>query len=66
MSIFKKLRETQKVSQQAVAVAMGLSLTAYRNKENGRSKFYFDEVPQFCEAIGVNLADVVNQIFLSK
>lgn len=66
MSIYKKLRESQNVSQQSVAVSMGLSLTAYRNKENGRSKFYAEEITAFSKAIGLDSKTVLESIFLNK
>lgn len=62
--VFEKVRIERRVSQQEVAVSMGLSLTAYRNKEKGRSKFFVDEVPAFCEAVGIELKEMVKIIFL--
>lgn len=62
-SIFEKLRKDMNKSQQEVAVKMGLSLTAYRNKEKQRSRFFVDEIPSFSDAIGMKLDDAVKRIF---
>lgn len=61
---FQELRIKKGISQQEVAVKMGLSLTAYRNKEKGRSKFFIDEVITFCKIIDEDPAQVFKQFFL--
>ena len=63
-TIFKKYRESAGISQQDVAVKMGLSLTAYRNKEKGRSKFYADEIGEFCKIIKLDKEVVIREFFL--
>lgn len=46
-SEIRSVRETKSKSQQYAAHMMNLSLTAYRNKETGRSPLSFDEVVEF-------------------
>lgn len=63
-SIFKKYRESAGVSQQEIAGKMGLSLTAYRNKEKGRSKFYLDEIGDFCKIVHLDKEIIIKEFFL--
>lgn len=63
---FLKIRRLMKKTQQEVAVDMGLSLTAYRNKEKGRSRFFIDEIPAFSLAVNLELAEVIKIIFFEK
>lgn len=55
-----------KKTQQEVAFKMGISLTAYRNKEKGRSRFFVDEIPGFSKAVNLEVTDVINQIFFDN
>jgi len=40
----KGARVTAKIPQSVAAEKLGLSLTGYSRKENGKSKFYADEI----------------------
>lgn len=40
----KAARVNAKISQEEAASALGLSLTGYCKKENGRTRFYADEL----------------------
>ena len=66
MTLFEEIRKKSGVSQQEVAMSMGLSLTAYRNKEKGRSRFFADELPKFSKATKTNAEDLINLIFLEN
>ncbi len=51
----KAARVNAKISQEDAAKALGLSLTGYRKKENGQSKFYADELSILSCKFGVNM-----------
>lgn len=53
----KEWREKKSISQQELANKMKLSLTAYRNKESGRSKFYFDEIIKIAKIVELDQKD---------
>lgn len=61
-TVYEEMRENRNRSQQHVANAMNLSLTAYRNKEKGRSRFYVDEVIEFLNALGVDDKDEMKKL----
>lgn len=63
---FGMIRKLMKKTQQEVAYKMGLSLTAYRNKEKGRSRFFVDEIPGFCEAVNLEITEAVKKIFFES
>lgn len=60
---FGEIRKKMNKTQHEVAKKMGISLTAYRNKEKGRSRFFVDELPAFCIAVGLDIDDAVSKIF---
>lgn len=60
---FERIRVKQGKSQQHVAVAMGLSLTAYRNKEKGRTRFYVDEIESFADAVDLSTKEVLSCLY---
>lgn len=43
-------------SQKEVAGSLGLSLNAYVKKENGKRKFYVNEIVRLGEIFGVNIS----------
>jgi transcriptional regulator with XRE-family HTH domain len=43
------------LTQKEVADYLGLSLTAYCRKENGKSKFYAEELHKLAQLFGVNI-----------
>lgn len=47
-----------KYSQRAVAERLGISLTAYAQKENGKREFTITEVFQLCTIFKCNLSDI--------
>jgi len=65
-TVFEKIRLNSNKSQQEVAVYMGLSITAYRNKEKGRSRFFVDELSKFSEIVGVGVDEVTRLFFLDQ
>jgi len=63
---FVLIRKLMRKTQQEVAYKMGISLTAYRNKEKGRSRFFVDEIPGFSNAVNLEITEVINQIFFDN
>lgn len=61
---FKEYRTRSGVTQKEMAAKLGISLTAYRNKEAGRSKFFIDEAIIFCNALKASPNEIVNLFFL--
>ena len=51
----KAVRVNSKKSQDEAAKALGLSITGYRKKENGQSKFYADELAVLSQLFGVSI-----------
>jgi DNA-binding XRE family transcriptional regulator len=49
----KAARVNAKMGQEEVAEALGLSVTGYRKKENGQSKFYADELATLSQLFSV-------------
>ncbi|KAF0226150.1 MAG: hypothetical protein FD179_981 [Erysipelotrichaceae bacterium] len=64
-NIYLDLRRRKGVSQQHMASRMGLSLTAYRNKEKGRSKFFVDELIHFLAILEIDRNECA-EFFLSE
>lgn len=46
-------RRMRGISQEDAAAALGLSVSGYRKKELGHSKFYVDEATAFCELVNL-------------
>ena len=51
-------RRLRNISQDKVAEHIGISLSGYRKKESGESKFYVDEAYSICELFNMNLDDI--------
>lgn len=51
----KAIRVNAGISQKEAAEHLGLSLTAYVRKENGRSKFWADEIEKLAQLFGVDI-----------
>lgn len=51
----KAARVNAGFSQRQTANRLGLSLTAYVRKENGKTKFYADEIVQLSRLFGVQV-----------
>lgn len=49
----KAARVNAKKKQEEAAQALNLSITGYRKKENGQSKFYVDELAILSQLFGV-------------
>lgn len=47
-------RRMRGISQEDAAAALGLSVSGYRKKELGTSKFYVDEANAFCELVNLS------------
>ena len=58
-----KLRE-QDANYIDVANCLGLSVTAFSNKMNGKSKFYIDEIEKLSDRLSLSDAEKID-IFLS-
>ena len=44
-----------KITQEEAAKHLGISLTAYNRKENGKTKFYADELCKLAKLFGVSI-----------
>jgi len=44
-----------KITQEEAARHLGISLTAYNRKENGKAKFYADELWKLAQLFGVSI-----------
>lgn len=51
-------RRMRNVSQEEAAKCIGVSATAYRNKESGRSKFYIDEAYALCKMLKMDITEI--------
>ena len=58
-----KLRECN-TNYQETASCLGLSVTAFSNKINGKSKFYIDEIEKLSNRLNLSDAEKID-IFLS-
>jgi transcriptional regulator with XRE-family HTH domain len=54
-------REELGYTQQEIADILGIGLSTYASKENGKSKFYIDEVEILMNVLGITI-----DIFLNK
>lgn len=52
-------RRLRNVSQEELAKAIGVSIGAYRNKEKGESKWYFDEADIISSFLGFSMNDIL-------
>ncbi|PAF31899.1 hypothetical protein CHI14_09625 [Paenibacillus sp. 7516] len=52
--------------QQEVADFLDLSLTAYVRKENGKSRFYFDEITRISTLFGIPIQNFFDDQCLKK
>lgn len=59
----KQARALSGLSGRNVATAMGISINAYRNKENGKSEFTVSEAYNFSQVVGLPFDSI---IFLGK
>lgn len=50
-----------KITQEDAANHLGISLTAYNRKENGKSKFYADELYKLSQLFGVSI-DIFSEL----
>lgn len=51
----KAARVNAKLSQDAVAEALGMSINTYKHKENGKSRFYADELSKLSRLFNVDV-----------
>lgn len=51
----KAARVNAGISQKEAAKQLSISLTAYNRKENGRAKFYADELYKLAEMFGIDI-----------
>ena len=58
----KELRKNQKISQEEMARAIGISLRAYQLKEKGETEFLFSEIVKIADKLGLELNDFINRI----
>lgn len=51
----KQIRVGVNMTQKEMAEYLGISTASYINKENGKRRFYFDEVKRICEIAKVSI-----------
>lgn len=62
MVTVKEAREQERYDQGDVAKVLGISYSAYRNKEKGRSRFTVQEAIKFAELVKVPIGDIIFDI----
>ena len=62
MDNLKQLRKSNKISQEEMARAIGISLRAYQLKEKGETEFLFSEIVKIADKLGLELNDFINRI----
>ena len=55
----KKFRKSHDLTQQDVAEKVGISLTAYRDLETGKTQLMNDKMVKIADAVGVSLEELV-------
>lgn len=55
----EEARRMKGVSQSEMASLLNISLNAYRSKEKGETKFYYDEAVKFSERIGIPMSKII-------
>lgn len=55
----KDLRKRNKISQEDMARALDITLRTYQSKENGKTKFYFDEAIKIADKLEVKLEELI-------
>ena len=58
----KKYRKQKKMSMQTVADKLGVTKTAVHYWETGKRTIYAYQLLDYCEAIGVNVNDVLSEV----
>lgn len=46
------------LSQEDVCKIINMKITTYRNKEQGKTKWYFDEIKSLSEAFGCSISEI--------
>lgn len=57
----KALRRQNFINQEDVAKVLNVSVNAYRAKENGQTRFYFDEIEKLAWLYGVSITEFADQ-----
>ena len=55
----RQVRLMNEVTQEEFAELLGISSTAYINKELGKQRFYFDEVMKICQAYNIDINRII-------
>lgn len=55
----RQARMVADISKKEMAKALGLSVSGYTDKENGRRKFYFKEAVIFSELVGIPAENIL-------
>ncbi len=55
----RQVRLMNEATQEDFAKLLGISSTAYANKELGKQKFYFIEVKKICETYDIDVNRIV-------
>lgn len=62
METLKQLRKSNKISQEEMARAIGISLRAYQLKEKGETEFLFSEIIAIANKLEIELTDFISRI----
>ena len=62
METLKRLRKSNKISQEEMARTLNISLRAYQLKEKGESELKLSELIILADKFNMNLTDFINRI----
>ena len=62
----RQLRLMREATQQELADMLDITLQAYRDKEMGKTRFYFDEVVMICEKLHFDFTKINCNFFEQK
>lgn len=55
----EQARMLKKLSQEDLALGLGISTKAYINKEKGLTRFYIDEALKFCKIVNLEINQIL-------
>lgn len=57
----KEIRGAKGISQDEARKVIGVSINAYRDKERGATRFYFDEIEALADFYGVSILEFTDK-----
>lgn len=55
----RQLRLMREATQQELADMLDITVQAYRDKEMGKTRFYFDEIVKICNRLDFDYAKII-------